>query len=119
MTTTTNLPRINGRHCRPYVQGLKPFRNSNGQLYATWVRDSAGDRYIVYSYGEHWPLHIWDSVSQCWYSNTDRRSRTTSRHYSQAHPLTTHPASPLNLHSMLLLAQRGYAALAERRVTHG
>lgn len=74
-------PRINGRNCRPYVQERKAFTNSNGQLYA--VRHTPL-LYVVYSYGEHWPLFVWDGFD--WYENEDRCSPTTSRHHSYANP---------------------------------
>jgi hypothetical protein len=74
-------PRINGRKCRPYVQDRKAFTNSNGQLYA--VRHTPL-LYVVYSYGEHWPLFVHDGFD--WYENEDRYSPTTTGHRSYAHP---------------------------------
>lgn len=76
-----SAPRINGRKCRPYVQDRKAFQNSNGQLYA--VRHTPL-LYVVYSYGEHWPLFVHDGFD--WYENEDRCSPTTSRHRSYANP---------------------------------
>lgn len=38
--------------------------------------------YVVYSYGEHFPLFIFSSESGIWYVNADRYSATTSRHRS-------------------------------------
>lgn len=119
--TQAKQPRINGRQCRPYVQKRKPFRNSNNQLYARWHArgvpygdSNVGLRYAVYSYGEHWPLHIWDDASQCWYSNKDKHSVTTSRHYTQSHPLCD--TVPLSLDAMKVLARHGYAALVQLRL---
>lgn len=74
-------PRINGRHCRPFVQDRKAFTNSNGQLYAVKHTPLL---YVVYSYGEHWPLFVWDGFD--WYENEDSYSPTTSRHRSNANP---------------------------------
>jgi hypothetical protein len=67
--------------CRRYVEKCLPFIGSN--LAAVWV----SQRYIVYSYGPHWPLFIYEQVTDTWYANSDKFSRSTSRHYSQAHPL--------------------------------
>jgi hypothetical protein len=36
--------------------------------------------YIVYSYGYHFPLVIYDFTCKRWYMNMDKRSRTTSKH---------------------------------------
>lgn len=117
----TKGPRINGRQCRSHVQGRKPFRNSNGQLYAHWTAAGVpyadtpvGMRYVVYSYGEHWPLHIWDDASQRWYSNADKYGTTTSRHHTQSHPLCD--TTPLPLMAMRLLAREGYPALVAARL---
>lgn len=79
----SKAPRINGRTCRPYVQAKKPFTNSNGQLYGKW---ETPDLYVVYSYGPHWPLFVYDHTLGAWYENGDRCSSTTSRHHSYANP---------------------------------
>lgn len=78
----SKTPRINGRLCRPYVQARKPFTNSNGQLYAVQHTPTL---YVVYSYGDHWPLFVHDGFD--WYENEDKFSVTTTRHRSNAHPL--------------------------------
>ena len=46
-----------------------------------------GDLYVVYSYGSHWPLFIFDYSNGQWYENSDRCSCTTSKHRAYAHPL--------------------------------
>ena len=69
--------------CRALVQAQRTFKNSNGQLYGMWHNPSL---YVVYSYGEHWPLFAWDGFA--WYANTDKASVTTSHHYGYAHPHT-------------------------------
>ena len=114
-------PRINGRQCRPYVRERKSFRNSNGHLYAFWTaagvphgESNTGMRYVVCSYGEHWPLHIWDDASQQWYTNADKYGTTTSRHHTQSHPHCD--TTPLPLMAMRLLAREGYRALVAARL---
>jgi hypothetical protein len=79
----SKTPRINGRKCRSFVQERKAFQNSNGQLYGKW---ETPDLYVVYSYGEHWPLFMWAGRTDTWYQNADKFSPTTSRHSSYAHP---------------------------------
>ena len=85
---TAKPVRTTNRKSRDYVTARTPFTNSNGQLYAHWVSPSI---YVVYSYGPHWPLFIYSTDTRTWYANEDRASRTTSKHYSYAHPL---PATP-------------------------
>lgn len=89
--------RTTGQQARQYVKSLTPFHN-NGTNYrhakgaTLWseLLTSAGDPdplYVVYSYGRHWPLFAnWKGV---WFANKDKASRTTSKHYGQAHPHTT------------------------------
>lgn len=118
--TKPRVPRINGRLAYTYTRERKPFRNSNNQLYAEWRADGVphsegnGMRYVVYSYGDHWPLHIWDDASQCWYSNADKYGPTTSKHYTQTHPRCD--TTPLPRAAMLVLARHGYAGLAQLRL---
>ena len=70
--------RVNGRQCRTLVQNHIPFR-SHGSLYG---RKLGSKGYGVFSYGEHWPLHVWDG--QQWHHNEDRYSVTTSKHFGRA-----------------------------------
>ena len=42
--------------------------------------------YVVYSYGAHWPLYIYDYNTQQWYGNSDKHSVTTSKHYTKLNP---------------------------------
>ena len=91
----TKSTRVSGWKAREYVQNLKPFHNSNKQLYAQWE----GDLYVVYSYGRHWPLYInWKGV---WFRNKDKYGPTTSKHSSQANPLVG--TVPLDQSLMVLL----------------
>jgi hypothetical protein len=80
MTKTT---KIAGGQARPYVQAKKAFRNHNNQLFARW---EAPLLYVVYSYGDHWPLWVWDGFD--WYENEDKYSPTTTKHRSQTNPFT-------------------------------
>lgn len=77
--------RTTNRNARNYVANGVPFQNSNGQLFGRWETPSL---YVVYSYGEHWPLFAWDEQAKEWLENYDKYSVTTSRHRTCAHPLT-------------------------------
>lgn len=74
------MNRINARKCRTLVQSRIPFRG-HGAIYG---RAIGSNGYGVFSYGEHWPLHVWDGAQ--WHHNADKYSVTTSRHYGQSHP---------------------------------
>jgi hypothetical protein len=115
------LERINGRTCRAWVTERTPFKNSNGQLYGQWEgldgRDNASARYVVYSYDQHWPLFVYDNDRALWFENSDRYSRTTSKHRMQAHPLCD--TLKLDCQQMISLARNGYVAMAVRRLING
>lgn len=72
--------RVNNANARKYVQAKSLFKGSN--LFSERV----SELYVVYSYGTHWPLFVYDRVSNVWYENMDKKSGTTSRHRKQAHP---------------------------------
>lgn len=78
------MSKISTRVCRTSVQSCREFQ-CHGSLYAKWETAADGTRmYVVYSYGDHWPLFVChDGV---WYENSDRYSVTTSKHRSQSHP---------------------------------
>jgi len=58
------------------LAGRKPFKNSTGSLYGLMVKPGL---YVVYSYGEHWPLAVW-TQEMGWWVNDDKVSQTTTRH---------------------------------------
>ena len=49
--------------------------------------------YIVFSYGLHWPLFIYDHKKGQWYGNSDKYSATTSKHYNKLNPGNVLPLS--------------------------
>ncbi len=62
------------------VNELKAFKGNN-----TFAEDNH-TVYVVYSYGYHFPLYVYDKVLSVWYENTDKYSVTTSKHKSQLRP---------------------------------
>lgn len=104
--TTANSIATTGQKCRAYVQECRAFHNSNRQLYGRHERGL----YVVYSYGEHWPLFIYDGAQ--WLENSDRASMTTSKHRSQARPVhvTTTLASCNDMRAIINAAWQRRAA---------
>lgn len=99
------MARIANRDARQYVQRREPFQGSN--LYGV----TTDSRYVVYSYGTHSPLLIWDGL---WYENDDKYSRSTGRHLSQAHPRTQTQKLPTD--EMKALAEKGFIEVATERM---
>lgn len=75
--------KVSGWKARPMVQAKEAFTNHNGQLFGRWETPTL---YVVYSYGEHWPLFIWSERTEIWYENEDKYGPTTSKHRTQTHP---------------------------------
>ncbi len=115
--------KIANKNARQYVQNLHPFQGSN--MFATFRTQNNADGtngpdmwYVVYSYGYHFPMYI--HANGKWFANEDRFSRTTTRHQSQARPVTD--GTQLNWLStewMKRLAAGGFQAIAKERVIHG
>jgi hypothetical protein len=60
-----------------------PFVTHNNTLFGEWVTPWL---YVVFSYGQHWPLFVFEKIGGTWMVNEDKFSRTTSKHRGQAHP---------------------------------
>lgn len=73
---------IPNHSCRRYVNEKKPFKASH------MFGKNVGKFYVVYSYGEHFPMYIYDFEKDLWYANKSSYSVTTSKHQSQACPTT-------------------------------
>ena len=70
---------------RSFVQQCLPFQTGHKTLYGEWT----GRLYVVFSYGSHWPLFIYDPEAKVWFENSSRYSNTTSKHRTQARPIST------------------------------
>ena len=70
---------VNNRHA---------FQGSN--IFAENIRHHTcgcnEDLYVVYSYGHHFPMYVFDYTTREWYANSDKYSPTTSKHQSQCRP---------------------------------
>lgn len=80
------VERVTLKTVRAYVQARKIFKASH--LFSGWTSSDHNlcARYVVYSYGMHFPLYVWDAATNTWYGNSDKHSRSTSRHSSACNP---------------------------------
>ena len=105
--------RTSNQRARTQVQMLQPFKGSNTFAeYNAPQGDTLTHRYIVYSYGYHFPMFIaeWtDNSSPQWYENTDRYSRSTSKQFSQLHPCVA--TTKYDTEQMKRIARSGMAGL--------
>ena len=83
------MTKISNKEIRAKVEIMEEFDNKNSSCYGRRL-EKAG-LYVVYSYGEHWPLFVYDWRVNQWYENNSRYGNTTSRHASHSRPydLTT------------------------------
>jgi hypothetical protein len=105
------MKRIANYAARDYVRKTEAFTGNN--IFAHWVKgEDEQSRYVVFSYEPHWPLFIWCPVTERWFANASKISRTTSKHHTQTHPLPQdHPAIPLHVDDMIKVAHAGVTAL--------
>ena len=73
---------ISNTEMSDYTTELQPFTTHTESV---WT-DDIGDMYVVYSYGTHFPIYMFDHRTEMWFGNSDRFSPTTSRHQTLARP---------------------------------
>jgi hypothetical protein len=95
-------PRITNVTARKYVQERRPFHGGN--LYGEWRYG----RYVVTSYGDHFPLFIWEEGT--WYENIEKITVTTTKHRTQAHP--HEDTLPMTCKDMVVIMNHGIVGVA-------
>ena len=84
--------RVANKNASQYVDELKEFEGSNtfatndGGSFAYDVLADRKNLYIVYSYGYHFPMYIYDRQAGIWVGSKDKYSSSTTRHQSQCAP---------------------------------
>jgi hypothetical protein len=77
------LRNVSNREARALVQARQEFETNTQTIQACWRNKNL---YVVYSYGPHFPMYIYDTEVNQWVGNKDRYSRTTSNHQTATHP---------------------------------
>lgn len=83
--------RIANKSARAMVQLRRPFEGSHLFARERTPQHGMSTLYVVYSYGEHWPLYVAETDegnNTTWYEMDDKYSQSTTRHQSQCNPLT-------------------------------
>ena len=75
------MKKIANKDAHKLVTMLEEFKGNN--TFGTWEH---GMCYVVYSYGKHFPMYVYDGISHAWFGNYDKYSTTTSKHMSQCRP---------------------------------
>ena len=78
--------RVSNNNAIDKIDSLEEFQGSN--MFGKWLRRvvEVNKLYVVYSYGHHFPMYIYDDEQNKWIGNKDKYSRSTSRHQSLAKP---------------------------------
>jgi len=50
------------------------------------IRTRVPPRYVVFSYGYHYPMYVYDYEACQWYGNADKSTQTTQRHKKRFEP---------------------------------
>jgi hypothetical protein len=87
--------RVANRDARKYVENLEFFKGSH--TYGVWKHMTYCSLYVVYSYGKHHPLFVYDTDIKTWFFNTTKVSRTTTKHYSQLCPRIDQDANRMDI----------------------
>lgn len=73
--------RTSNQKCRELVDERIPFKAHN--LFG----ENVGHRYyVVYSYGHHWPMWVFDRTEHEWIGTDSKYSVSTSKQRSQSRP---------------------------------
>ena len=106
--------RIANKSARAMVTLRRPFEGSNLFARENFPQHGASVLYVVYSYGEHWPLYVAETDgynNTQWYVMADKYSQSTSRHQSQCNPYDAE-CVPLTAGAMRRCAVEGIAGVA-------
>ena len=76
--------RTSNKDARLYVERKVEFNGSN--TYARWEQGTHDKLYVVYSYGQHYPMYVYDAQLDMWFENSDGYSVSTAKHHSQLRP---------------------------------
>lgn len=104
-----NMKKITNNQMSEYTTFRRTFRTTNETVYAQYEHNHNNpdsDLYVVYSYGKHFPMYIYDEDTQSWYGNEDKNSVTTLRHQTLARPDSEH-ITALPTHEMSRLISLG------------
>lgn len=113
--------RTSNKDARQYVQRKVEFKGNNTFAELLEPDDKYGVatfRYVVYSYGHHFPMFVaeWqagDRENATWYENKEKYSVSTSKHKTQLHPHTD--TTPLGLNEIRAIVSGGISRLVELR----
>jgi hypothetical protein len=98
------VDKIANKDASQYVNRCESFNGNNTK--GARYNDNL---YVVYSYGHHFPMYVYDYTTRQWYANSDKYSQTTSKHQTQCRP-SYEIAREFNREDLINLIDRGSLA---------
>lgn len=74
----------NDSEAKHFVRARREFTASKRRMFG---RCDYNGLYIVYSWGTHWPLYIYDDSVDQWYGCNEKHTRSTNRHANVCQPV--------------------------------
>tara|TARA_Y100001951_G_C11288607_1_gene270538 strand:- start:2009 stop:2311 length:303 start_codon:yes stop_codon:yes gene_type:complete len=82
------MVKISNYKCSELVSQKVEFNANNVFARSYTDKNSNCVLYVVYSYGEHFPMYVYDFKSNQWLENGNKYSVSTSKQQTQARPTT-------------------------------
>ena len=76
--------KVANKNASEYVNKCEIFEGSN--TFSEFKVQYDDKLYVVFSYGYHFPMYMYDYQAKTWIGNEDSQSMSTSRHQSQCRP---------------------------------
>lgn len=112
---------LTNHECAVHMMRLEDFSNKGNSIFGRTIytyddKCEYQERrsYTVYSYGQHFPMYVYDFNTGCWYGNRDKYSRTTSKHQSLMRPPIVE--AWMSTDELARLSNNGIVKLMERRL---
>lgn len=112
--TVVIFPRLANRDVRSKVEKRQLFSNTNQTIYAK----RKDDLYVVYSYGDHFPLYVYDAIVSQWFGNDTKSTPTTQRHKTLTRPDNVEITWASTDYLCAMILAGSYANYTALRVTH-
>ena len=104
-------PRTNGDTIQ-WIKAKEPFQVN------TIFGENKGRLYVVYSYGYHFPMYVYDRDLCTWFYHNDTYSRTTSKHQNITRPEDLDRMTLLEFEDIqAMIEARSYAGYVANRMT--
>ena len=76
------MPNLSNAETREPIERREIFTTNAATIFPR----KTSNLYIVYSWGTHFPMWVYDGDLNQWFGNSDRYSRSTSKHQSLSRP---------------------------------